>query len=60
MKLNLWPLFFGSVLPLPFVVTATTHYGWVIAWMLFCLFINIINEVYHFIKKRNEQTKLSE
>jgi hypothetical protein len=52
MKINLWPLFFGSCMPLPLVITATTHYGWVIAWVALCLAVCIGYEIIYKIKHK--------
>ena len=51
-KINLWPLFFGSVIVLPFVMVACTHYGWTLAWSGFCLTVCITYEIYYKIKNK--------
>ena len=56
MKLNLWPLFFGSLIPVPFVVMTTIHYGWTLGWVGLCLLVNIVNEIY--FKYKHKKLKI--
>lgn len=53
-KINLWPLFFGSIIVIPFVIQHSKNNGWVltVSWSVLCLLICVGYEIYYKIKHK--------